>query len=235
MLYVDDAVPAAACAPEEPDRQSVAWRALAMLCMAAVLAGCSGTTRDIVRDVTRSRADVKPDADAIAASPYARILIKGAGVSAVMVLGNDDDGRLSWYSDRQHIVFLRDGLLAGSAGLRQDADDIRIEGDNPFQRLGDLDDRPVAVARRYDWRDGYRYGVAVTGELKRRDTESVEILGTARTLVRFEETLRGPGVDARNEYWADPATGFIWKSRQLLAPGVSLEIVQLKPYRPKAR
>lgn len=210
------------------------WAMLAGLALAVILGGCSNTTLDIVRDVTGSRADVVPDAEAIAASPYARIQVKGAGTSAVMVLGNDDDGRLSWYSDRKYIVFLRDGLLVGSAGLGPDADEIRIEGDNPFLRLASLDGQPVTVARRYDWRDGYRYGVPVTGQLQRRGMETVEILGSARTLVRFDETLRGPGVDARNEYWADPVTGFIWKSRQLLAPGVSLEIVQLKPYRPRA-
>lgn len=215
--------------------RATVWAMLAGLALAVVLGGCSNTTLDIVRDVTGSRADVVPDAETIAASPYARIQVKGAGTSAVMVLGNDDDGRLSWYSDRKHIVFLRDGLLVGSAGLGPDADEIRIEGDNPFLRLASLDGQPVTVARRYDWRDGYRYDVPVTGQLQRRGTETVEILGTARTLVRFDETLRGPGVDARNEYWADPATGFIWKSRQLLAPGVSLEIVQLKPYRPRAR
>ncbi|WP_236685842.1 YjbF family lipoprotein [Pseudoxanthomonas suwonensis] len=202
-----------------------------MVLAAAVLGGCSNTTLDIVRDVAGSRADIAPDAEAIAASPYARIQVKGAGVSAVMVLGNDDDGRLSWYSDRRHVVFLRDGLLVGSAGLGRDVDGIHVEGDNPFLDLARLDGQPVAVARRYDWREGYRYGVPVTGLLQRRGTQAVEILGTTRTLVHFEETLRGPGVDARNEYWADPDTGFIWKSRQLLAPGVSLEIVQLKPYR----
>lgn len=235
MQYASNPVPDNARAPEEPDRPGARWPVLALLALSMVLAGCSGTSRDIVRDVTRSRADVKPDHDAISASPYARIQIKGAGTSAVMVLGNDDAGRLSWYSDRQHIVFLRDGLLVGSAGLRENVDAIGIEGDNPFRNLADVGESAVVVHRTYDWRDGYRYGVPVTGELKRSGMESIQILGTTRTLVRFDETLRGPGVDARNQYWADPDTGFIWKSRQLLAPGVSLEIVQLKPYRPKAR
>ena len=210
-------------------------RASGLALLGFLLAGCSQTSRDIFREATRSRGPVDIDAQQVLASPYARIKVDGPGFSGVLVLGNDDDGRLSWYSNRRHVVFLRDGLLAGSEGLREDADEIRILGDNPFLRLAAMDDAPVKVARRYDWRTGYRYGVPVTGQLRRRGVEPVEILGTVRQLVRFEETLDGPGVRARNDYWADPDTGFIWKSRQLLAPGTHLEIVQLKPYLAPAR
>jgi hypothetical protein len=236
VQYLTDPAPGAR-PRAAPRARTGAWapRRLAAVALTAMLAGCQSTGVDILREVAGSRGMPEPDAAAVAASPHARLQVRGAGVGAVMVLGNDDDGRLSWYSDRRHIVFLRDGLLVGSNGLAVNADQIRIEGNNPFLRLAELGDAPVAVARRYDWRDGYRYGVAVNGQLQRRGVEPVEILGTTRQLVRFEETLSGPGVRARNEYWAEAGTGFIWKSRQLLAPGVSLEIVQLKPYRPGPR
>ena len=210
-------------------------RAFALAASGLLLAGCSQTSRDIFREATRSRGAVDIDAQQVLASPYARIKVDGPGFSGVLVLGNDDDGRLSWYSNRRNIVFLRDGLLVGSEGLREDADEIRVLGDNPFLRLSTVGAAPVTVARRYDWRAGYRYGVPVSGQLRRRGVEPVEILGTVRQLVHFEETLDGPGVAGRNDYWADPDTGFIWKSRQLLAPGAYLEIVQLKPYQAQAR
>ena len=210
----------------------------ALVALLALLCACSTASRtaaDTLRIMVRGQHVELPSAAEVAASPYARIHVEGAGLSSVMVLGNDDAGRLSWYGGEGYMLFLRDGLLAGSRGLLHDVDDIRIEGDNPFLRLASLGDRPVAVARRYDWRAGYRYGVPVEGRLQRRGTETVEILGTPRSLVHFEETLSGPGVHGSNHYWADPATGFIWKSRQLVAPGAALEIVQLKPYLGAAR
>jgi hypothetical protein len=50
-------------------------------------------------------------------------------------------------------------------------------------------------------------------------------------LVRFDERVHGPGFTLKNTYWADPASGFIWKSRQHLAPDYAIEVTQLKPYR----
>jgi hypothetical protein len=179
--------------------------------------------------------DLTPDAGEVANSPYARIQIQGGGLRSVMVLGNDDDGRQSWYGDRRHIVFLRDGLVVGTLGLSSDVDTIYVEGDNPFRQLAQVGEQPVTVRRRYDWRDGYRYGVPVIGQLSRRDTEEVEILGARLRLVRYEEDLRGPGVRARNEYWVEPDTGQIRKSRQYVAQGTMLEIVVLKSYRQARR
>jgi len=60
----------------------------------------------------------------------------------------------------------------------------------------------------------------------------VEILGTAYRLERYEEVLVGPDVAFTNVYWVEPDSGFIRKSLQIAAPGVALELTQLKPYRP---
>jgi hypothetical protein len=38
-----------------------------------------------------------------------------------------------------------------------------------------------------------------------------------------------------NHYWVDPADGFIWKSHQFVAPGLPLDLVQLRPYRDAAK
>ncbi|KLJ00743.1 hypothetical protein WQ56_08070 [Luteimonas sp. FCS-9] len=209
---------------------------MATLCLALllpVLAGCSGLSRgslDAARlAVFGSKLDIT--AEQVAANPYAQMLVQGDDFEALMVLGNDDAGRSAWYSPDRRIIFLQGGLLSGTAGLPQDASDIRLVGDNPFARLASLEGT-VATLRRYDWMPGYRHGAMVQGELRRTGPEQVEILGTTHTLVRFDESLRGAGVEATNTYWAEPQTGFIRRSRQLVAPGHSVDLVQLKPYRP---
>ncbi|WP_370563996.1 YjbF family lipoprotein [Luteimonas sp. C3_2_a3] len=221
-----------------PPVRKKAWQVILsgglLLATALLVAGCGSTSLgraslEGLRLAVARDPDVTPTAEQVAASPYAQIEVVGPEGGAVLLLGNVDDGRQAFYSGDRKIVYLRDGLLSGSYGLAQDAADIRIEGDNPFARLPQLQ-QPQQVARRYDWMPSYRYGVPVIGQLRRVGSARVTILGVERDLLHFRETLRGPGVDATNEYWADPASGFIWKSRQLLAPGITLEILQLKPY-----
>ena len=213
---------------------TVARVALVLAMLAA--SACSSTSRTALDSMKMLvRGAEAPAAETVAASPYALLQVDGAGIRGTMWLGYDDDGRLAWHGGRGDVLFTRDGVLAGSRGLRQNVDEIRILGDNPFLRLASLGEAPVTVMRRYDWRDGYRYGVAVEGRLRRRGSERVEILGKERELVHFEEELSGPGVRGSNHYWADPATGAIWKSRQLVAPGIWVELVLLKPYLGTAR
>jgi len=211
-------------------------RVACLFALALLLGGCNSislTGFQTAKKIIQGTPEVTPTAASVAANPYAQMQIEGGGVRAVMVLGNDDAGRLSWFAD-QHIVFLRDGQVTGTQGLLTDLEDMHIEGDNPFEHLQTLGEHAVSVQRSYDWRAGYRFGVPVHGALQRKGVEQVDILGTPHTLVRYEEELRGPGVRARNEYWAEADTGFIWKSRQMIAPGQALEIIVLKPYRGRA-
>lgn len=213
------------------------FRIAAALLLAALLAGCGVTMQtgiDMVRSAVGGRGDMDATAAQAAASPYASLMMDDGRVRGTMVLGNDDDGRLSWHSGR-HILFLCEGgQVCGTHGLGGQLDDMRIEGGNPFIDLRSLEGT-ATVRRQYDWPGGHRYGIPVTGTLRRGGQETVEILGRSRHLVRYEEELRGPGVEGHNTYWIDPATGTAWKSRQLVAPGSYIDIVQLKPYRRRAR
>lgn len=198
-----------------------------------LLAGCGQTLRDgvdLARGILIPPDGLRPAPEDVATSPYAQLLLDDGAVSAVMLLGNDDDGRTAWFTD-QHVLFLCEGdLVCGTHGLATRLDDMRIVGPNPFADLRAIGHAPSTVDRRYDWHDGYRYGVQVTGTVRRVGEEEVEILGRKRTLLRYEEQLSG-GVDGTNIYWIDPATGQLRKSRQLVAPGHYAEIEILKPYR----
>lgn len=200
------------------------------------LAGCSESLlrSDFqgMRLAMAHKPQAHPTAESVARLPYPQLLLEYAGNSAVLVLGNDDDGRQSWYSHDRKIVYLqRDGLLIGSRGLVQGDADIHIDGDEPLAK-STQSHTPVTITHRYDWMPGYRYGVTLTGAVQPIGEESVDILGTSHALLHLREHLQGAGVDANNDYWIDPQTGFIWKSRQLLMPGVMLTITQLKPYLP---
>jgi hypothetical protein len=204
----------------------------ALLLITLALTGCGVVGRTSIKTMqlaVQGTPDVQPSAAEVAAKPYPQIKVRGPNGGAVLVLGNIDAGRQAWYSSERSIVFLQDGLLVGTHGGSPELQQMWIEGDNPFHALHTLEGT-VTVQRRYDLMPGYRYGVPVTGTLERLGTESVDILGKARTLVHVRETLRGTQWSGENHYWVDPASGFIWKSQQMIAPGTRLEITQLKPY-----
>ncbi|EKT4093919.1 YjbF family lipoprotein [Stenotrophomonas riyadhensis] len=210
-------------------RRTLQW--MMALSVLATLAGCttaSRATSDSFRLLFKRQVAATPEQ--VAANRFPQAQLKAPDLSAVMVLGYVDAGRQSWYAG-SNAVFQLDstGLVTGvsSPGRQLQA---RIIGASPFVRLRELN-ASTTVQREYDWIPSYRMGVQATGTLTRGDIESISILGKERSLVRFDERIEG-GFRAHNIYWADPVTGFIWKSRQQLGPFYTVELVQLKPYRP---
>lgn len=195
-----------------------------------LLASCttgSRATSDSFRLLFQGRVQATPAQ--VAATPYPQAQLKAPDIAAVIVLGFVDEGQQTWYAGN-HAVFKLDanGLLTGTSGSGRQLHS-RIVGPSPFGNLARIQGS-ARVQREYDWIPGYRMGVQAHGTVERGPLESVDILGRKRDLVRFDERLEG-GMRAHNIYWADPATGFIWKSRQQLSPDYEVELIQLKPYR----
>ncbi len=214
-----------------PMRQAI------LLGVVLLCSGCGIAHRDAwqsIHMVFAGKPQAHPTAASITRLPYPQLLLEYTGGSATLVMGNVDDDLQSWYSNDRKIIYLRsNGLLVGSHGLSMDVADIRLEGGNPFVQLVRTHQTTTTTTRHYDWMPGYRYNVAVTGQLEVIGSEPVQFPDTTRELLHVREHLRGPGIEADNDYWVDPGTGFVWKSRQLLAPGVMLGITQLKPYLPE--
>lgn len=195
-----------------------------------VLGGCttgSRATSDSFRLLFKRQIEATPEQ--VAANQYPQARISTPDLSAIMVLGFIDDGQQIWYAGNQAVFRLdAEGIVVGMSGNGRQLRS-RIIGTSPFSRLATISGKAV-IKREYDWMPGYKMGITAQGTLDRGPTESVEILGTKRNLVRFDERLEG-GMRAHNIYWADATTGFIWKSRQQLSPDYTIELVQLKPYR----
>lgn len=222
-----DEVPAATSSTE--------WHRVGLLAAGSMLvlglAACTSASRstsDSFRLLLNRQ--VEPAPAQVAASRYPLIQLRAPDMSAVMVLGYVDDGQQVWYAGNEAVFQLdRDGLVTGTSGNGRRISN-RIVGDSPFHDLAAVT-TPVQVQRQYDATPAYAVSVPVTGTLTRHGMDKVEILGRQMQLVRFEEHLQGGGIGATNLYWADATTGFIWKSRQHLAPGYAVELTQLKPYR----
>lgn len=200
--------------------------------------GCSELSRssvDAVKLAMHRHPHVEPTAAEVAAKPYFQLQATSPDGSAVLILGNLDGQREAWYGSHQVVIFIEHGRLVKTVGLSQNLDDVHLPADDPFDRGLQTLSVPVSYSYSKDWSPGYRYGVRVDATLTPAGHEQITILGTSHPVLRVDEQISVPAMHYRatNHYWVDSRDGFIWKSEQQVAPGLSLQLVQLRPYREK--
>lgn len=179
----------------------------------------------------RGSGDTSPPVDRahVDKLPYASLLAWFDGTKpSFIVLGQLQDERLFWYSATHQVIVTRGAYVVQTAGLERDLTfvqfaDSRVE--SPLHLIGQerrrtIDARAEGV---FSWELHCSYSSA--------GQERVEILELPMELTLVKETCRQTKGDPLvNTYWADPATGFVWKSRQTLLPGAPpLNIAILKP------
>lgn len=201
-----------------------------------MLGGCASNSQgllDAVRLSTHRTSTVHPTAASVAARPYFQLQVDAPTGQAILILGSVEGDLLGWYGKGGQAVFTRDGVVVRTLGLAQNLDHTRWPRDNPFahglqQLRGPLPDQRVL-----DLSPGYRYGAMLQAQLQPGPLENVDILGTVHRLQRVDEAVHVPalGLKGSNRYWVDPGDGFIWKSRQLIAPGLALDLTVLRRYR----
>lgn len=224
-----------------PHERKCAPLALRVLCTSGfalatlLLAACSTVSRGSLESLRLAvqRQTVHPTPESVAAAPYYQLQVNAPGGEAILILAHVAHGDLGWYGNDHDAVTTHDGVVVRTAGLPSDLDGSAFNAGNPFQAGLQHLTAPVAYTRRMDWSPGYRYGVVMQGSLTPGRLEDVEILGTMHHLQRVDEDLRAPGqgIHLSNRYWVDPSDGFVWKSQQEIAPGYTLELIALRPYR----
>lgn len=200
------------------------------------LHGCSELSRSAggaMKLALLGKSRVQPTAADVAANPYYQLQATGPEGSATLILGNVDGGRQAWYGNHGVVVFIEHGRVVQTAGLAQNLDGMHVPADDPFARGLQTLGAATTYRSTRDWSPGYRYGVPVDATLVPAGHEQIDILGTIHDVLRVDEKLREPiaaGL-ATNHYWVDPSDGFIWKSEQQVAPGWTVQLLQLRPYR----
>lgn len=217
------------------------WPAAKWLCVALgvlVLGGCttiSASTYDTVKLALHQHHPLVLTSASVNARPYFQLEAIAGRNQAVLILGGVDGARHYWYGHGGVILVLDHGQLVQTVGLAQNLDGVHLPAANPFVRGLQHLTGPVTYVRHDDWSPGYRYGVRVLARLVPMGTTRLTILGRVRRVLRVDETLDAPAAhdQTTNRYWVDPRDGFIWKSEQQVAPGLTLTLVQLRPYRSK--
>lgn len=211
---------------------------LALMAAASLLlAGCTSVSRstvDTMRLAWQGTPKLSPTAEQVHAKPYFQMRAITAHGDAILILGNIVGARQYWYGTGGAALVLEDGRIVQTIGLAENLDGSRINSANdPFAHGLHALGATTSYDRVDDWSPGYRYGVPIHATLKPADETSIDILGTAHRvrLVTEEVAAKAAGYRVRNRYWVDPADGFVWMSEQEVMPGVTIKLVQLRPYR----
>jgi Group 4 capsule polysaccharide lipoprotein gfcB, YjbF len=227
-------------------------RPLVMLACAAVVAGCSaggGTVYERLgpmlqqqlltgtavgepepapeqpREITRAELNQ---------IPYATISLQAGDNPRAFVVPLADNGGYLVYQDaaRRGIV-MRGGLITATHGFGYNLDSVAHRHDDPIAVPTPLPLWPGMVERSYDFtiRGQIPYQIAVMCEFDRGVREIIEIVELRLEVVRMVETCTNPERRFVNTYWADPESGFIWKSVQWVGPRLDPMTVEIiRPY-----
>lgn len=159
--------------------------------------------------------------DSASQLPYASMLVSvGDLAPALIVLAKTNGTQRLWASADHAMLVTQAGRVVKTVGFRRNLVGVIPAQADPVQTgLHRVED-----GQRYrgsiDLMPGYHYGTAVESEFRRLGIETVTILGISYQLLHVTETVQAPELrfHARNDYWVDPNTGFVWQSRQTLGP-----------------
>ncbi|EFH09476.1 YjbF family lipoprotein [Pseudoroseomonas cervicalis] len=158
-------------------------------------------------------------------TPSLRLSWPGGSAIALLIQQNGET-RL-WRSQGGVVVATEGARITATAGLRQWIAASRLDGPDPLEEPLSLAARPATLRRQLDLMDsrrqpeGMRFGVALNCRL------SAAPQGDALLL---SERCHGAGTPGfTNRYWADPATGGIWRSEQWVGEAGMMRMEVITP------
>jgi hypothetical protein len=219
------------------------WQSL--LCLAAML-GATACSQDLhnVGDTTSiaifGEDDTLLSVDAIEALPYASIYAQiEDGPQAFLVLAFAEDNlnsvtELKWLSADRAMLVTANGRLVKTynipAGNLLNSSSTQPD---PLSLGLHLPSTPTSWQHTLDWQPGYHMGYTLNSSFKKAQPTSITINNKSIVVQHFVETVlvESLSLTYRNDFWIDPATGVVLRSRQKIAPSLPyIVITLLKPY-----
>ena len=166
--------------------------------------------------------------------PFATIAVSSEiSPRAYVIPLADNGGYLSYVDESQRTLVLFGGLITGTYGLGLNLAGVKHAVDDPVANPTPVDSWPTAIDRSYQFprRDQNGYSITVRCQFQQVASETIEIVELNFDLIRVQETCRNNVRTFTNTYWAEAATGRIWKSVQWIGPQQNqLTIEVIRPY-----
>ncbi|MFC5694263.1 YjbF family lipoprotein [Pseudomonas sp. GCM10022186] len=213
---------------------------LAMLPLAALLSACNPlmtASLDTFKAAVQGPEPLELTREQVDAVPYYQIVVTAPTGEAVMALVRLQEGVEFWLASTQQVLMMQDGLAIRSVGFNDNLDGTRFVSESPFRTgLHRIPDG-LRTERQVDFAGRYQMGVQLISHFEKQGLETVRILDRDLELLRVDEHIEIPGLgfSALNQYWVDPADGFILASVQHVTPELPLRIIQVRPMKPNAQ
>ena len=168
--------------------------------------------------------------------PFATIALKDdEGNRSYVVPVADNGGYLNYQDAARRSLIMRGGLITATQGLSYNMSAVRFDVDDPVVTPRPVADWPGSIYRSYQFKlmGGARDFMITTAcvyQVVAR--ERIEIVELFFDTVRVDETCSNTQRSFTNTYWAEPDTGFIWRSKQWIGPRhdqMNIEII--RPYK----
>lgn len=161
--------------------------------------------------------------------PYGQLHVRiNNGPTGRMLLAREESGTQQWLATDGKALWVRDGRIVASRGLRDDLHALHtlVDAPAPAQVVDAPDDAPAsfaAYARSVQMPD---IGLVLEYDLRKSgETLAIQLADGVRRLQRVEERVYHPASGERwtNEYWVDPRSGRALISNQKL-PGTPYRV-----------
>ncbi|WP_161569624.1 YjbF family lipoprotein [Veronia nyctiphanis] len=205
--------------------------------------------KNTFKDAVLSQEDITVETKDIEALPYASMYAQlETGNRSFVVLGFADPNvqsqplqdlySLSWLSADKKTLVTESGRLIRTDGLIEGNLLASFASEPDPIALGLLkDSTPLTWQRHIDWQPGNHFGVKLVSTFTRQGVTSIDVNGREVSAVHFTEYVNAPSYDVsyQNDFWLNPSTGNVLKSKQRVAPLLpSLSLVVLKPFSPSS-
>ena len=150
--------------------------------------------------------------------PYASSIISfGNNTKSLIILESTKGDKNTWISSDKIKIIESNGRVVRSIGLPSDLYSIQRPKFN-FNKI--IKEGKYSYVAYYSFRNPLLNSLKVEVQSVKVGKEIIEILGLKKELILIEENLYSPLINwsAKNKYWYDPVTEFVWKSRQNISP-----------------
>ena len=229
-----------------------AIRTLSALCLGAFVAACSSggdSTGERLRPLLEQSVlggsifgedepAPKPPVftrEQLNAVPFATIALKDAeGNRSYVVPVADNGGYLNYQDAARRSLIFRGGLITATQGLSYNLSAVRHALDDPIVTPTPVAEWPGNIYRNYQFKlsgGAKDFTITTSCVYALGARERIEIVELFFDTIRVDETCSNAVRTFTNTYWADPNTGFIWRSKQWIGPRqepMNIEII--RPY-----
>lgn len=169
-----------------------------------------------------------------AAVEYASIGVQiGRDDQAMLVLGSDVAGEMSWFSSNKVLIATRNGRIVATAGLTDNLGRVGTLNASPWTGEGNA---PLVAGQKYkflyDLPQFQLYSVPIDCEASAAaNDETITIMDAEIETRHLTESCESEelGWSFENEFWLDKTTGYVWRSVQTInpkLPPITIEVLR---------